>query len=65
MKKKPRAKRKITGYRDAASGEYVTEEFAAENPGSTVAITEEVKTAQEAADDYVDSLWRERGDEEC
>jgi len=62
---KKRAKRKVVGHRDASSGEFVTDEFAADNPDTTVAVTEEVKSAQEAHDDYAESLFREQGDREC
>ena len=65
MKGKPRTKRKIVGYRDATTGEFVTEEYAAEHPAETVAVTVELPTAQEAQEAYVDAVYREGADEEC
>lgn len=62
---KKRTKRKVVGHRDAVSGEFVTDEYANENPDTTVAVTEEVKTAQELHGEYTEALFREQGDEEC
>ncbi len=65
---KPRAKRKVVGYRDAASGEFVSKDFADEHPETTVAVTEELPSAQESLMDYVEAVELEarvRADEEC
>lgn len=65
---KKRVNRKIVGYRDAASGEFVSGDFADEHPETTVAVTEEVPSAQRSFDEYVDAVAdeaRTRADEEC
>lgn len=65
---KKRVNRKIVGYRDAASGEFVSGDFADEHPETTVAVTEELPSAQESLMDYVEAVELEarvRADEEC
>lgn len=46
-----RAKRKQVGNRSADSGQFVTEEFAEQHPGETVAVTRKVEPAPEVEDD--------------
>lgn len=41
--KKPRKKRVRVGDRDAETGQFVTAEYAEENPATTVAVTKEVE----------------------
>lgn len=64
MKTKRKTRKKV-GDRDAASGRFVSIEYAEANPETTVAVTVEEPTAQEAAEAYVNAIYREQGDAEC
>jgi len=50
-KKAPRKKRKHVGDRSAATGQFVTPEFAKEHPSETVAVTKEIEPLPQGDED--------------